>query len=296
MINRVRVINDNLITADLHLDNPYNQVQIVNIEGMGPVTASLNTTSKGHGVGSNFSSSSINTRNLVFDIQINVTGDAAQSIRRDIYAYFPVGELVKLYFYEQENPHYIEGYVESVVPKIFTQSPTLQVSVVCVDPYFKKYPIGNKFLLPNGGVPANVVYGGRVDTGMTFEFTIKEGVAKPSGTDGSLNIRQATQGRPVREFNINDVDLIDITGAPFSPGDKISVTTVAGAKRATLTRGTTTHNIMSSLQNYRGVYLNLAQWPIFEKRRNTTIAYKSTQYKTEDLTVYVRWEELVEGL
>lgn len=295
MIYDVRVLNPTSLLGIIPVNSAAKPYQVVNIEGLGPVKASISTTSKGYGPGVNYGGSIIDARNIVLDIQLNGVGEKARVARLELYEMFPIGERINLYFYEGTDVYNIPGYVESVAPKLFTRKPTLQISVLCTDTYFRRYPLDHEVLLPTGGVPLKVVYGGRVDNGMTIDIAFNSGVQKKSGS-GSINIRQVTSGKPVREFNIPDEELIYATGAAFTPGDIIKINTTPGSKKATLTRGGTEYNIMSTLENYRGVYLNENQWPLFEKHRDTTVAYKSTLYPTESLNVNLHWEELIEGL
>lgn len=292
MIESVRVINDNEIDVTIPVTNAYKTIQIYDIKGLGPVTAQINSTAKGQGAGSTFSSSSIGNRNVVFGIQLH--GNDIETSRRTVYQYFPIGDFVRLIFRSGNDFWLLYGYVESVTPEIFTKVPSMQVSVVCVDPFFRRHPNSNSIEVSPLAGGSMISYQGTVDTGVDIEIQIKPGDV-PSGF-GNIFITQQTPGKPNRSFGLEDFDINRLTQGKLSPGDLIKISTSVGKKKATLTRNGVNYNILPALKDELGYFLNTSTWPLLQVRRFSTFTYRSNRYINEKVSVNIHWEDLREGL
>ena len=108
--------------------------QIVNIEGLNPPNATINTSTIVGMDGSTFMSSKLENRNIV--ITIKITGDT-ESNRIQLYQFFRTKHWCKIYYNNSHRDVYAEGYVESMENNLFQQSQTIQISIVCPDPYLK---------------------------------------------------------------------------------------------------------------------------------------------------------------
>ena len=131
----------------LPLRGPSSQgLLITSVTGLGPVNANINSDDMAIGDGSIVNSSRISSRNIVFSIKF-ATFDRSyndfttiESVRRKTYSIFPVKEKISIVIKTVDNKrvkeYYIDGYVETNEPDIFSDKEGCQVSVICPDPYF----------------------------------------------------------------------------------------------------------------------------------------------------------------
>lgn len=143
-------------------------IQIRNIDGLDPVTASIGTTPYGSTDGEAYVGSSVLSRNLVITLHPNPDWDtwSPEALRRILYSYFMPKQAVRFEFYSDDMPDLeITGVVESLTANMFTNDPEVQVSVICPDPYFQTIdPI-----ILNGNVgddPLDIEYGGNIPGGI----------------------------------------------------------------------------------------------------------------------------------
>lgn len=152
-------------------------IQILGIDGIGPVAATINTEEYSDLDGEYFSGASVGKRNIVLTLGLNPQWGRHQTVadlRLMLYAYFMPKNTVTLTFHSTHLPTCeISGYVESLEPNIFSQDPQVQVSILCPDPYFTD--VNESFV---DGVcegvgsvnRAEIAYLGSVPTGMILEI------------------------------------------------------------------------------------------------------------------------------
>lgn len=116
-------------------------IQIRNIVGLDPVTASVGTAPYGGADGEAFVGTSIKSRNIVLTLHPSpdwLGGWSMEALRRLLYSYFMPKSPSRLVFYSNDlNPVDIEGIVEAAEFNSFHPDPDFMVSIVCPDPYFK---------------------------------------------------------------------------------------------------------------------------------------------------------------
>lgn len=117
--------------------------QIRNIDGLGPVAATVASDPYSGFDGEQVTGLSVGKRNIVFTLGFNpnysdLDLDTPAKLRQEAYKYFmPKQKLTfRLTFSHISNPCLIEGIVETVEPNIFSQDPEMTVSVLCHMPYF----------------------------------------------------------------------------------------------------------------------------------------------------------------
>jgi hypothetical protein len=152
------------------------QIQIRNIEGIGPVKADISMAPFAIARGMFDQGSSTGSRNIVLTLGLNpifVDGQNIATLRHQVYRYFMPELRVTFTFHSSELAEavHIDGTVESVEPNIFSQDPEMQISVICQRPDF----IGNT---PNVVGPSNAAdyeteidYVGSVSNGFELEVT-----------------------------------------------------------------------------------------------------------------------------
>lgn len=260
MIKTITVTNYLGDSIDLELSNPDPSGLIVaNVEGLGPVETSINTTDLATADGAVFSSARVQTRNIVMSLLFK-ENPTIETSRHSTYKFFPIKRKVTIRVETDERVVEATGYVESNVPVIFSKEEYTQISIVCPDPYFyaistgKKVfagvvplfqfpfsnPVGQRTLLMGEIVidtRAILYYDGDVETGVTITISAKD-VAK-----GIVIYNTKTS----ESMAINDDKIAAITGQGFHTGDEIHISTVNGDKYCRLYRDGKFTNIISAL-------------------------------------------------
>lgn len=136
MIKSVTVVNNvgDSLKIDIFDTTPQHGLIIKNIDGLGPVKATINTDKSANSDGEFFNSSKLEKRNIVIDLHFFDTYKSVEDIRLTTYKYFPVKKNVTLYI-ETDN-RYVKtvGYVESNEPEIWSDMEGCSISIICPDP------------------------------------------------------------------------------------------------------------------------------------------------------------------
>jgi Phage tail protein len=151
-------------------------IQLLNIDGLEPVKASVNTTPFGSVDGSSYVGSSVISRNIVLTLRPNPNWDdwTYESLRRLIYSYFMPKRSTKLEFYSDDIPPVgISGIVEGVDVNVFSEDPQLLVSIICPDPYFISLDpmVVTGQTIREGDAPIQIEYEGTIETGVYVQVT-----------------------------------------------------------------------------------------------------------------------------
>lgn len=262
MIKSFTVTNPKGESLKLELTRPELSGLIVqSIEGLGPTKATINTGETATMDGSLFNSARASNRNIVITLAL-MFAPTVEDSRHKTYKYFPVKKRIRLDFETDRRSVYTYGYVESNEPAIFSSQETVQISIICPDPYFYEkeqtvsgfYGVEPLFEFPFLNEPVDakalelsrirldsraiLVYEGDADTGALISIYAK-GDAKNitlynTGTMESLAI---------------DTDKIEtITGTPYGTGDDILVSTIKGDLYVKLLRKGVYTNIISALK------------------------------------------------
>ena len=114
-------------------------VQIRNIDGLDPVTASIGLQPYGSTDGEAFTGSNVLSRNLVLTLHPNPDWNlwSPEALRRLLYSYFMPKQAVRLELQSDDMEDLeITGVVESLTANMFSDDPEVQASIICPDPYF----------------------------------------------------------------------------------------------------------------------------------------------------------------
>lgn len=262
MIKSVTVTNHNHDSLTLDLFHPeFSGIAIDNIEGMGPPNATINANEVATIDGGIFTSARMGQRNLVFTLSPQFD-PLIEDARLKIYKYFPVKKNVTLNFVTDYRNAECTGYVESNTPTIFSQHETVQVSVVCPDPFFYEqsieevafagvlplfqFPFQNESLteplLEFGDIREDnrtiLQYRGDADTGVFITIHVMAGSADMI-TIWNTDTRE--------RIKIDTVKMARLTGVTFSQGDDIEINTKIGDKYARLLHDGKYWNIISCI-------------------------------------------------
>lgn len=282
----LKVIIENEKGEQLLLTNEI-KFSIESITGLNPPAATLSTT-ENVGDGSQFQHQRTPYRNVVINMSIN--GDV-ESNRQELYNYVQTGKHIKIYIETFQKNVWITGYVETCEADNFQMSTPCQISVMCVDPWWKDLvesietinTVKGMFYFPYYTITPkpisiyeklqilNLLNKGNVESGMTIELTARGTVVNP-----------IVYNRETREF-IG----VGTSEKPFTMiyGDKVIITTYPNNKKIKLVREAIETNIFNYLKpNSKflqvGVGDNVFTYSVDEGSEYFDIAFKYySQYK-----------------
>lgn len=260
MIKTITVTNYLGDSLELELSNPDPSGLIVaNVEGLGAVQATINTTDLSTSDGAIFSSARQGTRNIVLSLilQENPTIEVS---RHTTYKYFPIKRKVTLRIETDTRIVETVGYVESNDPTIFSQQEYTQISIVCPDPYFYdlsesrqafmgvhpmfefpfENPVGEDAIEFGEIVQdtrAVLVYEGDVETGVVMTLHVL-------GPASGITIYN-TETREKMAINTDKIEAV--TGRPLMAGDDLIISTIGGSKYCRLFRNGKYTNLISAI-------------------------------------------------
>lgn len=275
MIKSVTVTNNRGDSVVMELRKPTESgFAITEIEGLGPVTANINTTEIVSYDGSIFNSSRGTERNIVF--HLTFLGADIEEIRHKTYKYFPLKQLITIRVETDHRLCETSGYVESNEPDIFADDGEgCTISVICPDAWFNdmseegqldisywgidplfEFPFSNESLTDDliefgnirNSFEESFFYTGEVETG--FVLTIHA-----LGDVGDITIYNSDT---LESMTILSSKLSGITGSPLKAGDDIIISTIKGHKSAQLLRNARYTNVLNCLSR-QSTWFQLSQ-------------------------------------
>lgn len=239
--------------------------QIIGITGLNPPKAQINLSTMAGLDGATFNSSKLETRNIVITIKLNGAAEFVEANRQKLYRYFPTKEWCKFFYKNAYRNVYIEGYVENLEVDLFQKGQTVQISIICPQPYFKAM---NQIIDDIS----------KVISAFKFPFAFGSvGATNPdvpilSGTDNAIpfslietnritdvyNDSESQTGVIIQITTLDNVNVIQIQNTltgdvfilnySFIENDVITINTNKGAKSVTLLRNGVTYNIFAAIQ------------------------------------------------
>ena len=107
---------------------------LADISGLTPSKATINYTDIAGSDNSVFNSARMEVRNIVLTV---VPEGAIETNRIGLYDVFRIKQLITLLYTTESRDVTIAGYVESIEGSLFSQKQSLQISIICVEPFFK---------------------------------------------------------------------------------------------------------------------------------------------------------------
>lgn len=233
-IDKVEVKNSqgNLLT--LSLEDISNGYIVEDIDGLGPVKASIASSKFATMPGEQYQATSRDSRNITLKLGYapNVSiGETVGDLRDRLYQYFMTGEEVFLTFYMLNGRTVvIEGRVETCEPVIFTREPEMAISLLCLQPDFVSTVQTHLYtqFTTRDTVPVSFTYPGTIPVGLdNLRFTAASAMT-------GFTIYHTTPAGALRTMLIS---------APLLTGDVVNIYTIQGQKKITLTRGATTTSL-----------------------------------------------------
>lgn len=231
--------------------------QILNIEGLNPPQAQINTTNIAGMDGAKFNSAKLQTRNLVITIKINGNAEAN---RIQLYSYFPTKEQVTFYYSNSTRDVFIKGYVASCEVNPFSQAEQMQISIICTNPYFKAM---DEVIADISNVTALFEFPFSINLGEPIPFSTYEANKVTNvfndGADKTGVLIQIDVLGDVTDILIRNTETGDTfeLNYEFQAGDRITINTNAGEKSVRLLRDGVSSNIFGAIVK-GSVFLQLA--------------------------------------
>lgn len=304
MIKSITVTNHYGESLELILARPeLSGFAVLFAEGLGPPKSTINTTAASTGDGAIFNSARMTQRNITLDLLFISNGyETIENIRHKSYKFFPVKKKIKLQIEADTRTTFIEGYVESNEPTIFSSNEGCQISIICPNPYFESAKYDNttifgdeeplfEFYFSNESLTESLIEMSSITTS-TSKNVFNEGDA-----DVGITIKILATGS-VENVTIHNLDtresmMIDTakmqayTGSGIIAGDLITITTGVGNKSITLLRNGVYTNILNCLDRN-------ADWFIIAPGDNT-FAYTADS-GLDHLLVHIENKIMYEGV
>lgn len=152
VIKQIDITNYEGETLNMRLQDLKLGVYVKNIEGLGYPKSNIGTASNVNYDSKRYTDSDIQARNVLITFGFHLDGDnSIEYARRMIYDFLPMKTENIIEFITDERTCYLTGYVETADPDIFEQEETMQVSIICPDPYF--YTGGKKEHVVKNEIP-----------------------------------------------------------------------------------------------------------------------------------------------
>jgi hypothetical protein len=235
MLTLVSVTNARGDTLQLPLLDSSAGYVVEDIEGLGPVNATLTSSSVAQVDGATPQNAQRGTRNITatFGFAPDFSTNTVQSLRTALYDYFLPKANINLGFYMDGDLYAVTAaQVETFDGTLFSQDPSMDLSVICYDPDFYGPSVISASLDTVSDTSFTTVsYGGSTEAGVIFTL--------------SIDRDDLTSFTLYNTAPDNTQQKLTITGS-FSSGDVVTVNTIPGSKAVTLLRG----GIVSSILFY----------------------------------------------
>lgn len=239
----LEVINSKKQTLSLM---PSDRYTIREITGLLPNSASIYYSDVASGDGGLFNSSRVETRNIVLTIHPEFP---VETNRLNLYNFFQLGKNVDLHFKNGTRDVKITGYVENFDGSLFEQKQLIQISILCLQPFFQdaQYIIDqlsqifDMFEFPFSTEPEGIVFS-YVDK--THEVVITNNGEISTGVIITLRASGVVINPTIYDATNNTTFALNVT---MHVGDVITINTNRGQKSVIMTTNNVTSNIINSM-------------------------------------------------
>lgn len=258
MLTQVDVTNVRSDTLQLPLLSSANGYAVRDIQGLGPVSASITSSSIAQLDGAQFQNSRRDIRNITMKLGLipNYVTNTVDSLRQQLYDYFMPESPVNLTYWKDGVIYALNsGYVEDFQNTMFTDNPEADISIVCLDPDFYAPASSSANLSTVSTTDTHEFsYPGNSDAGVIFTLNINRSLA-------AIDLYNTAPDNTVQHFSL--------AGASFVSGDILTINSVPGQKSVTLKRG----GISSSALSYNDP--TAMNWITFQRGDNNFRAFCS---------------------
>lgn len=218
----VRTIQGTLLT--LPLEDISNGIVLEEVTGLHPVKATLVSSSVAGRDGEQYQSSRRESRNIGMKLGLepDYSIETVSDVRNRLYDYFmPESEIMLRFSMDSGLEVDIPGVVESCEADQFVEEPVMDVSIMCFDPdFFDREPVEFSGMTTATEGELLLRYDGTIETGTVFVLNLDRDISEFSiyhrPPDGTLRILEFVN--------------------PLSAGDVLTISSIPGAKGATVTQ------------------------------------------------------------
>ena len=222
---------------------------IINIEGLTPPKASINTSFFAGGDGAGFNSARMDTRNIVLTIAPEIP---VERNRINLYRFFQVKRRVTIAYSNGTRNVVIDGYVESVEGNLFSSRQSIDISIICLQPYFKDAMTiisDLSRILSNFEFPFDITEEGTEISifDPIYAVNVKNNGDAPNGVTITLFANGEVVNPIIYNVNTRDEFALNFT---MQKGDLITIDTNRGYKSVILTRLGINTNLINKVKKF----------------------------------------------
>lgn len=234
-VAKVEARNTNGDLLVLELEDVSDGLVVTEIDGLGPVKASVISSNFAQLDGTDYQNSSRAERNIVIKLALepDYVSTSVYDLRDRLYNFFMTEAEVALRLY-LINDLVVDtvGRVEDFDPKIFTQEPSVDISILCFDPDFIDItPVEIDGNTVSTSTETTVAYPGTSPVGFLFTLEVDR-------TLSAFTLYHRAPGGSLYSM--------DVAGS-FVAGDIVRISTVNRQKYATLTRSGMTTSLLNGV-------------------------------------------------
>lgn len=233
LLKSLKVTNSRGDLLNLPLEDPSGGLVIKDIGGLGPVKATLVSSSFANMDGEQYHSSRREARNILLKLGLDpdygVT--SAHELRAQLYQFFMPKSRALLSFnvfnrfsdniLTQNLDLEIVARIESLEPDMFTKDPAVDISLMCFDPdFYVPEPVIFEGETVEDQTASIISYDGTVETGVVFKMTV-------SRAFDVFTIYHRAPDDQLRTVYFS---------YPLLVGDVLEISSIPGSKRVLLTR------------------------------------------------------------
>lgn len=238
----VKIENPRGQVLDFSTDSRY----VAILTGTGPPPATVNRSKASTTDGTQFNSATVDERPLL--LTVHLIKDVARA-RLNLYKYIATKQRVKVYYQNDGLDVYVEGYVETAEVDPWTQSQTVQASIICPMPFWRdvKETYTNAshlhalfelpFFTDDEGIELSVVET-TASTVIENYGTVEAGV--------TFAVKATVQSTNPRIYNLSTGEFIGVL-ITLEPGDRLEICTATGSKRVTHIRDGVRSNCINAI-------------------------------------------------
>ena len=273
----------NKITFNLTDDGSKTGYFIKKIEGLGPVKASINTSSAANKAGVNYVSSKKEPRNIVLTLGLRSTSvRSVEYYRQYLYKMFRIGRGVTINVITDNRNVTTFGYVEYCEPDIFSSEEDVVISIICPDSNMKKTTENTQVIswnTPNKLFNLNLTTDGECNVGFRLELTF--------GVAGVPIFSLRNNAGQTFVANLSDIKIGSTNG--ILARDKLILNTNYGEKGVYIFRDNVKHSILDVI-TYKSKWFDLSYG------LNTFSLTFGLDVTTQPGTLKVFWTDEFEGV
>jgi hypothetical protein len=220
------------LLLSLPLDDVSDGFVLKDVGGLGPVNATIVTSSFAQMDGTQYHSASREDREITITLEFesDYVTNTVHDLRQRAYKFFMSKRWIGLRFYDSGGLEVdIQGVVKTCEPSIFTKEPGVDVTIICPNPdFYNRVPEVKTGNSTSSTTETLIDYIGSVETGITFVLNVNR-------TLSAFTIYHRAPDGTIRIMDFS---------APLVNGDVLTIGTVIGNKGASLNRLGTISSIL----------------------------------------------------